>query len=58
LAAADGFALLSETHIPAALRRFVAARAEWRCEYCGIPEADTWFGCEVDHIISEKHEGS
>ena len=28
-----------------------------RCEYCGIAETDTWFGCEVDHIISEKHGG-
>lgn len=48
---------MSDTHIPAALRRFVAARAQWCCEYCGIAEADTWFGCEVDHIIIEKHEG-
>lgn len=48
---------MSDTYIPAALRRFVAARAEWRCEYCGIAEADTWFGCEVDHIVSEKHGG-
>jgi len=48
---------MSETHVSAALRRFVAARADWCCEYCGLAEADTWFGCEVDHIISEKHEG-
>ena len=49
---------MSDTRIPATLRRFVAARAQWRCEYCGVAEADTWFGCEVDHIISEKHEGA
>ncbi len=48
---------MSETYIPAELRRLVRARASGRCEYCGIAEGDTWFGCEVDHIISEKHGG-
>lgn len=48
---------VSETYISAELRRLVRARANERCEYCGIAEADTWFGCEVDHIISEKHGG-
>ena len=28
------------------------------CEYCLIAEADTFYGCEVDHIISLKHGGS
>jgi hypothetical protein len=27
------------------------------CEYCLIHEEDTFFGCEVDHIISQKHGG-
>jgi hypothetical protein len=27
------------------------------CEYCLIHEGDTFLGCEVDHIISEKHGG-
>ena len=35
----------------------VAERAGHRCEYCGIREADTFLGCQVDHIISEKHGG-
>ena len=48
---------MSETHIAAALRRKVAARASRRCEYCLIHEDDTFWGCEVDHIISEKHGG-
>ena len=48
---------MSETYIRAELRRLVAARAGGRCEYCGIAEADTWFGGEVDHIVSEKHGG-
>jgi hypothetical protein len=49
---------MSETYISAELRRLVAARAEGLCEYCLIHEEDTFFGCEVDHIISEKHGGS
>jgi hypothetical protein len=27
------------------------------CEYCLIHEKDTFYGCQVDHIISEKHGG-
>lgn len=49
---------MSSTHASAALRRLVSARAEHRCEYCLIHEDDTFFGCEVDHIISEKHGGA
>ncbi|HEX7180465.1 MAG TPA: HNH endonuclease signature motif containing protein [Thermoanaerobaculia bacterium] len=48
---------MSTGHISAALRRLVAARAENLCEYCLIHEEDTFFGCEVDHIISLKHGG-
>ena len=40
------------------LRRFVASRAGNICEYCLIHEDDTFFGCELDHIISIKHGGS
>ncbi|HEX5758210.1 MAG TPA: HNH endonuclease signature motif containing protein [Thermoanaerobaculia bacterium] len=40
------------------LRRLVAERAGRACEYCRIHEDDTFFGCEVDHIISEKHGGA
>src|SRR5438128_749523 len=39
------------------LRRQVVARAEHLCEYCLIHEGDTYFGCEVDHIIGLKHGG-
>ncbi len=39
------------------LRRLVSARAEGLCEYCLIHADDTFFGCEVDHIISRKHGG-
>lgn len=39
------------------LRRQVADRAGRLCEYCLIHEDDTFFGCEVDHIVSLKHSG-
>ena len=45
------------SYVPAALRRLVARRAGGFCEYCLIEEADSYFGCEVEHIISEKHGG-
>ena len=40
------------------LRQTIADRANLLCEYCLIAEADTFYGCEVDHIISLKHGGS
>ncbi len=46
------------SYISADLRHFVAARAEYLCEYCLIHEDDTFVGCHVDHIISVKHGGS
>jgi hypothetical protein len=48
---------MSLTYVSAELRRLVVARAEGICEYCLIAEDDTYLGCEVDHIISEKHGG-
>jgi hypothetical protein len=48
---------MSETHIPAALRRLVRERAAERCEYCLIPESHTLATHPVDHVIAEKHGG-
>jgi hypothetical protein len=45
------------SYVSASLRRLVATRAEGLCEYCLIHEQDTFLGCQVEHIISEKHEG-
>jgi hypothetical protein len=45
------------SYVPAALRRLVQERAEGLCEYCLIHEDDTFFGCQVEHVISEKHGG-
>jgi hypothetical protein len=39
------------------LRWQVADRAYHVCEYCLIHEADTFWGCQIDHIISRKHGG-
>lgn len=48
---------MSSTYINADLRRQVIKRAANICEYCLIHEDDTFFGCHIDHIISEKHGG-
>jgi hypothetical protein len=45
------------SRISSDLRRLVASRANHVCEYCLIHEEDTYLGCQVDHIISEKHAG-
>jgi hypothetical protein len=45
-------------YVSAELRRLVAWRADNRCEYCLIREEDTFFGCEVDHVVSTKHGGA
>jgi 5-methylcytosine-specific restriction endonuclease McrA len=48
---------MSKTWISTQLRALVEERAGWRCEYCGVLEEHTFFGCQVDHIVSEKHGG-
>ncbi|MGI8469947.1 MAG: HNH endonuclease [Pyrinomonadaceae bacterium] len=39
------------------LRTRVELRANGFCEYCRIAIEDTYFGGEIDHIISLKHRG-
>lgn len=46
------------SYVSAALRRLVIERAERLCEYCLIHEEDTFLGCQLEHIISEKHGGA
>jgi 5-methylcytosine-specific restriction endonuclease McrA len=48
---------MSQTHIPAALRRLVRDRSGNRCEYCFVPESVTFAPHWIDHIIAEKHGG-
>ena len=45
------------SYVGVELRRLVQSRAKQICEYCLMHEADTYAGCQVDHIISEKHGG-
>jgi hypothetical protein len=45
------------TYIAIALRRLVAERANYRCEYCLIHEDDSLFSHEIDHVIAVKHGG-
>ena len=44
-------------YVSDALRRLVAERASHRCEYCLIPQANSFYNFQVDHIISLKHGG-
>lgn len=48
---------MSETYIPAAMRREVREQAHNCCEYCLLAEDDAYFPHEADHIISVKHRG-
>ena len=43
--------------IPEAFRIIAATRANSCCEYCRIPHIDSYYGFQVDHIISRKHGG-
>ncbi len=45
-------------YVSADLRRLVESRASRICEYCLIHESDTFLGCQVDHVIAEKHGGA
>lgn len=49
---------MTRTYVNAELRRLVAVRAQRICEYCLIHEDDTYVGCGMDHIVSEKHGGA
>lgn len=44
-------------HISDALGQEVLVRSGGRCEYCQISIADTFFGGEIDHVLSVKHGG-
>jgi 5-methylcytosine-specific restriction endonuclease McrA len=48
---------MSETYVPAELRRLVQHRATSRCEYCLLPESAAFLSHEIDHVVAEKHGG-
>ncbi len=39
-------------------KQFVAKRADFRCEYCLLPDRDTLIRFHIEHIRSVKHGGS
>ena len=47
----------SNDYISPATKKKVAQRAGYVCEYCLLPESDSYHRYEVDHIISLKHDG-
>src|SRR5437763_15354923 len=46
-----------KSSIPQRLQRQVQERAQGRCEYCLVHEADMYYPHEADHVIAEKHGG-
>lgn len=45
------------TDISAELRKLVAERANFRCEYCLLPEKASLHKHEPDHIVPRQHDG-
>jgi hypothetical protein len=42
----------------AALRQFVASRADGRCEYCRLPQYAVYLPFHVEHIVARQHDGT
>jgi len=38
-------------------RQSIGERAKFCCEYCRLPEIDSYHGFQADHIISWRHGG-
>jgi hypothetical protein len=49
---------MARPYISTELRKLVAERADFLCEYCLISAFDRLSSCQVDHIISVKHGGA
>jgi len=45
------------SEVPTSLRRLVAERAAYRCEYCLLPQAVALHQHEPDHIVPLQHGG-
>ena len=43
--------------LPDRIRQEVASRAEYRCEYCSLPQAYALHAHEPDHIVPRQHGG-
>jgi hypothetical protein len=44
-------------YISESIRKFIANRAKYCCEYCKIGDDVSLYGFQIDHIISIKHGG-
>lgn len=44
-------------YIPDVIKRSVAQRAEYLCEYCLLPNDLSYIPHQIDHVISLKHGG-
>jgi hypothetical protein len=40
-----------------ALKKYIASRADYRCEYCKKPDIIANFSFHIEHIISHQHGG-
>lgn len=43
--------------IPNELRKLVIELSANCCEYCHLPDEDSYYGFQIDHIICRKHRG-
>jgi hypothetical protein len=43
--------------VPASMRRLVAERADYCCEYCLLPQAVALHQHEPDHLVPRQHSG-
>lgn len=43
---------------PTSIRKLVATRANFRCEYCRKPDVVANFSFHIEHIIGRQHGGS
>ncbi|MCW5858544.1 MAG: HNH endonuclease [Caldilineales bacterium] len=49
---------MRQSRVPDALRRFIAERAGYRCEYCLVPQHSVLIPHQPDHIIALQHGGT
>lgn len=45
------------SYISDSVRKQVAVRARFLCEYCKITEEQSFFAFQIDHVISIRHGG-
>jgi|JI10StandDraft_1071094.scaffolds.fasta_scaffold136163_3 hypothetical protein len=43
--------------VKAKQRQLIAERARFCCEYCHLPDIDSYYGFHIDHIVSWRHGG-